>query len=96
MGNRFKGILIALTAFMGLSALMIQMYGQPDPKSKKSVTYPKGVVTRLAGTGEWIRPEASAEELAEKLTVEQLIDRWNRWPQQPRKEGIHLVYASSP
>lgn len=88
MDKRILGMIIGMAALAGLAALMIQQYGQPDP-------YPKGVVAQLPGTGDWIRPEGSPEELADKLTVKELIDRWNRWPQQPRKEGVHLVYAQA-
>jgi hypothetical protein len=90
MGNRLLGILIGAIVFMGGSMLMFQVYGKP-----KSNPYPKGVVTQIPGTGDWIRPEGSAEQLADTLTVNQLIDRWSRWPQQPRKEGVHLVYAEA-
>ena len=88
MDNRILGMLIGLAAFAGVAALMVQQYGQPDP-------YPQGVVVQLPNLGDWIRPEGNAEELADQLTVAELIERWNRWPQKPRKEGIHLVYAKA-
>ena len=84
MDKRILGMIIGMAALAGMAALMIQQYGQPDP-------YPYGVVVQLPSTGDWIRPEGNAEQ----LTVAELIDRWNRWPQKPKKEGVHLVYAEA-
>ncbi len=88
MGNKFVGFLIAGIAFILASVLMLQFFVKPNP-------YPEGVVTRLPATGDWIYPQNTAEVLAKELTTEQLIDRWNRWPQKPDKEGFHLVYADA-
>ena len=88
MDNRMFGIVLALVAAFTVFGLMIKLSGPPN-------RYPPGVVTGLKSTGDWIRPEANAEQLADELTVDQLIDRWNRWPQKKGKEGVHLVYAEA-
>ncbi len=90
MDNKFVGFLIAGIAFILASVLMMQFFVK-----SKSKSYPEGVVTRLPATGDWIYPQNSPEALAKELTTDQLIDRWNRWPQQPKKEGLHLVYADA-
>jgi len=87
--GRVTNILIALIAVLAIFVLMIKMSGDPKPR------YPEGIVTLLPANGEWIRPESGAEELAETLSVQELIDRWNRWPQEASKEGVHAVYADA-
>ena len=89
MDNRLLGIIIGLCAAAGIFVLMIQNTGPPPKK------YPDGIVSQLPAAGDWIRPEGNAEELFDELTVFGLIDRWNRWPQKPRMEGVHLVYAQA-
>lgn len=87
--ERIPGLIIGLIAVLGAFIVMIKVFGQPVPE------YPKGIVTELPAAGEWVRPEADAKALAEKLSVEELIDRWNYWPQDPGNEGLHLVYAEA-
>lgn len=89
MDNRLVGIFIGLCAAAGIFAFMIQSSGPPAKK------YPDGIVSQLPATGDWIRPEGNAEELYDELTVFGLIDRWDRWPQKPGMEGVHLVYAEA-
>lgn len=89
MDNRLVGIIIGLCAAAGIFAFMIQSSGPPAKK------YPDGIVSQLPATGDWIRPEGNAEELYDELTVFGLIDRWDRWPQKPGMEGVHLVYAQA-
>lgn len=89
MDNRIVGMALGLCAAAGIFAFMIQ---SSEPPAKK---YPEGIVSQLPATGDWIRPEGSAEELYDELTVYGLIDRWDRWPTEPRMEGVHLVYAQA-
>ncbi|MGV7220300.1 MAG: HEAT repeat domain-containing protein [Nitrospinales bacterium] len=87
--GRVTNILIALIAVMTIFVLMIKMSGESGPR------YPEGIVTSFPSQGEWIRPEKGMEELADALSVQELIDRWNRWPQDASKDGVHKVYADA-
>lgn len=93
MSNRIVGICIGLCAGAAVFAVMINMTVPEGQKPGKK--YPVGIVSALPATGDWIRPEGNADELYDSLSVEDLIDRWNRWPQKPRMEGVHMVYAKA-
>lgn len=46
-----------------------------------------------AASETWIRPEGSAEELAETLSVAELAERWSVFPESESNLGLHAVYA---
>ena len=99
MGNRFLGFIIAFVVMCAVFSVTLKKYGSTESttakRTGKKYSYPQGVVVRLPSQGEWIRPKGDAESLAEELTVDELIDRWNRWPAKSGKESYQSLYAEA-
>ena len=87
--GRIVGLILGSVALLIAFTVMMKFSGQPVPQ------YPEGIVTTLPSSGTWTRPEGTARELATTLSVQQLIDRWNSWPEKEGAEGFHKVYAEA-
>lgn len=93
MGNRFIGFVIAIVLAGVLCGGMLLVAGGKIQDAKSS--YPEGVITRLPSKGEWIRPQRSPQGLYENFSVEELIDRWDRWPEKGGMESYQSLYAQA-
>jgi hypothetical protein len=87
--SRIIGLIIGSVALLIAFTVMMKISGQPVPQ------YPEEIITTLPSSGTWARPEGTPRELATTLTVDQLIERWNNWPQREGAEGLHKDYADA-
>ncbi|QPJ65073.1 MAG: hypothetical protein G3M78_06600 [Candidatus Nitrohelix vancouverensis] len=85
---RFYSLVIGFLAAALVIGGMLWLFGKDAPGNAPSRP-------DVPASKKWIPPEGDAESLADKYTVEELLQRWNRWPENPKKESLHLTYAKA-
>ncbi len=89
MNNKVFAVFLGFCMFAVVLAGMFSYMGSDSGKTKSSSNQGASI------KDPWIKPEGDAEVLAERYSLDELIERWNVWPRKSGRLSFHSVYAEA-
>ncbi len=86
---------IVTSVLVSGGAILVGVALDSDSASSSSPSAAVGQSEKFLEGEEWPRPSGSAEEMAQTLSVEELIEAWSAFPEEESQLGLHAVYAEA-